>query len=124
VTAGRPRKSLEQHMLEGTYREDRHGPRPRTSTASTPMRAERESDGETFYPYVDLEYVPKLLVSAESLAKLLDVTRSTVRLWAKNGDMPQPHKIGGSSRWDADEIRDWIRAGCPDRDGETNGTQR
>ena len=111
-------------MLEGTYRADRHGPRPSRPSASPPMCAERDSDGATFFPHVDLEYVPKLLVSAESLAKLFDVSRSTVRQWAKTGDMPQPHKIGGASRWDADEVRDWIREGCPDKDGETNGTQQ
>ena len=111
-------------MLEGTYREDRHGPRPTSPAASPPMRAERDSDGATFLPYVDMEYVPKLLVSAESLAKLFDVSRSTVRQWARNGDMPMPHKIGGAARWDADKIRDWIRAGCPDRNGETNGTDQ
>ncbi len=65
-----------------------------------------------------------MLVSAESLSKLFDVTRGTIRLWAKNGDMPSPHKISGTSRWDADEIRDWIRAGCPERDGETNETEQ
>lgn len=76
---------------------------------------------DTLYPYLDAKHLPKLLIDAKSLSLLFDVNRATVRRWARNGDMPKPHTIAGSVRWDADQIREWIRKGCPDRDGETNG---
>lgn len=31
------------------------------------------------------------------------------------GKIPASIKIGGSVRWNAEEIRRWITAGCPDR---------
>jgi hypothetical protein len=33
---GRPRKPLEQHQLDGTFRKDRHGPLPEDSTPAVP----------------------------------------------------------------------------------------
>lgn len=121
---GRHRKSLEQHVLDGTYRADRHGPMPEVRNETPPKRVLSKREEQTLYPYLDATHLPKLLISADALSKLFDVKRATVRRWARNGDMPKPHTIGGSVRWDAHEIREWIYSGCPDRDGETNGTEQ
>ncbi len=116
---GRRRKSMEQHILEGTYRADRHGPKLDMRSETAPRSDHSEREQQFLYPYLDLTYLPKLLVDAQSLALLFDVSRTTVRRWARNGDMPKPHTIAGTVRWDADEVREWIRLGCPDRNGET-----
>lgn len=39
---GRPRKSLEDHVREGTYRRDRHGPLPGEGESESPAPAIRE----------------------------------------------------------------------------------
>ena len=57
----------------------------------------------------------RLLVSAEELGHLLGVHRSTIWSWHSSGRLPSPVRIGGTTRWRAEEIRDWIRAGCPSR---------
>ena len=57
----------------------------------------------------------KLLISAAELGKLLGVNKSTVWSWHSSGRVPQPVRIGGATRWRAEEIRQWIDAGCPAR---------
>ena len=130
---GRPRKSLGQHHLEGTYRADRHGPLPPTSGACVDMEAGsppnvhewqdaqgrmRDRIAEGVYPGLDFDaFDRRLLVSADSLAFCLDTDRSTIRRWAKNGTMPAPLKVGGRVLWDAETIRAWIKAGCPTTSG-------
>ena len=51
--------------------------------------------------------------AADSLAWCCECDPSTIRRWARNGTMPKPLKIGGRVLWDAEEIRQWIRQGCP-----------
>lgn len=45
-------------------------------------------------------------------AKLNCSTRHAYRL-ADAGKMPRPLHLGGLVRWRADEIDEWIAAGCP-----------
>lgn len=42
------------------------------------------------------------------LAEIFDVNRSTIWRWAANGTIPQPHRIGGVSRWDLSKVLDRI----------------
>ena len=58
--------------------------------------------------------LPKLL-KAEQLGFVLNVSETQVRRLDKAGLVPKPLKIGGSVRWDPEDIREWIQAGCPDR---------
>jgi prophage regulatory protein len=54
-----------------------------------------------------------LLLSAEKLAELLDISVRTLwRLRAAN-KVPAPVRLGGSVRWRAHEIEVWIEEGCP-----------
>ena len=55
----------------------------------------------------------QLLLSAESLAELLDVSKRTLWRLRSAGRLPKPVRIGGSVRWRADEVRRWIASGCP-----------
>lgn len=56
-----------------------------------------------------------LAISARELAEMLDV--SLRQIWRLNasGKLPKPVRIGGSVRWNRQEVVDWFEAGCPDR---------
>jgi predicted DNA-binding transcriptional regulator AlpA len=56
-----------------------------------------------------------LAVCARELAEMLDV--SLRQVWRLNsaGRLPKPIRLGGSVRWDRDEVLAWFKAGCPDR---------
>ena len=59
--------------------------------------------------------VASWLFTADELAGVLNVSRSTVYRYEEEGKLPAPVRLGGAVRWRAAEIRDWIRAGCPPR---------
>lgn len=65
------------------------------------------------YVGLDYDYNPKMLISVDGLASCCECDPSTIRRWASNGTMPTPLKVGGRTLWDAEEIREWIRQGCP-----------
>jgi predicted DNA-binding transcriptional regulator AlpA len=56
-----------------------------------------------------------LAISARDLKEMLDV--SLRQVWRLNaaGKLPKPIRLGGSVRWNRQEIMDWFEAGCPDR---------
>jgi len=54
-----------------------------------------------------------LLVSAEAVAKCLDVSVRTLWRLRSSGKLPEPIRLGGSVRWKASDIHAWIDAGCP-----------
>ncbi|MCL5281437.1 MAG: helix-turn-helix domain-containing protein, partial [Planctomycetes bacterium] len=56
-----------------------------------------------------------LAVCARELAEMLDV--SLRQVWRLNsaGKLPRPVRLGGSVRWDRDEVLRWFKDGCPDR---------
>ncbi len=56
---------------------------------------------------------PSRLLTVESVAELLDVSKRHVYRLSDAGKMPRPIKLGGSVRWDRAAISDWIDAGCP-----------
>lgn len=56
-----------------------------------------------------------LAISARELAEMLRVSLRQVWRLSSAGKLPKPLKIGGSVRWDHDEILRWFREGCPDR---------
>ena len=59
------------------------------------------------------------------LATVADIARmtrmSTRTLWrlVSAEEMPEPLRIGRSVRWRLDEIKEWISAGCPSRQKNT-----
>ena len=53
------------------------------------------------------------LLTAQDVAEMLDIGRSTLYRLKSSGKVPRPVKIGGSVRWRRAEIKAWIEAGCP-----------
>lgn len=54
-----------------------------------------------------------LLIPANQLATLMQIsTRTLWRLLSANR-LPEPVRIGGSVRWRLDEVKQWIESGCP-----------
>jgi excisionase family DNA binding protein len=64
-----------------------------------------------------------LLLSADKLAELLNISVRTLWRLRAAGTLPRPLRIGGSIRWRFDEISQWIDAGCP-HGGATNLPQQ
>lgn len=54
-----------------------------------------------------------LLLSAEALGELLQVSERSVWRLRSAGKLPRPVRVGGSIRWRKGEIRRWVEAGCP-----------
>jgi len=56
-----------------------------------------------------------LAVRARELAEMLNV--SLRQIWRLNasGKLPRPIRLGGSVRWDREEVQRWFEASCPDR---------
>jgi predicted DNA-binding transcriptional regulator AlpA len=60
--------------------------------------------------------VEALLLSARPAAVLCGVSLATWHRWNAAGRCPAPVRPSpGCVRWRADELRDWIAAGCPSR---------
>ena len=60
------------------------------------------------------ERQPAELVSPEQVAQMLGCTKWHVHNLRRRGLIPQPVKLGKSTRYRKREIIDWIVAGCPD----------
>lgn len=54
-----------------------------------------------------------ILISADELAKLMQVSERTLWRLLSAGKVPQPVRIGRNTRWRYAEVREWIEKGCP-----------
>jgi len=64
------------------------------------------------------------MMTADELARELQVSLRTLRSWDSEGRIPEPTKIGRVVRWPRDTIVEWIAAGSPRRrdwEGRRNG---
>lgn len=57
-----------------------------------------------------------ILVTARQAATLCGKSLRTWRTWDSAGWIPRPVRIGRSTLWRADELREWAASGCPRRD--------
>jgi len=58
-----------------------------------------------------------LLITAREAARLCGRSLRCWRTWDASGQIPRPVRIGSrSTLWRADELREWIAAGCPPRE--------
>ena len=57
-----------------------------------------------------------LMISAREAAVMCGKSLRTWRTWDSAGLIPQPVRIGRSTLWRLDELRDWVGAGCPRRE--------
>ncbi|MFT6218551.1 MAG: putative DNA-binding transcriptional regulator AlpA [Cycloclasticus pugetii] len=49
----------------------------------------------------------KKFVSVTTLAAWYDVTKATIWRWSKEGVLPSPIKIMGSTRWSVAKLNEW-----------------
>lgn len=59
--------------------------------------------------------ITTLLIQAKQAAALCGKSLRTWRTWDAAGWIPRPVRIGRSTLWRTDELRDWVAAGCPRR---------
>lgn len=64
---------------------------------------------------VDQAHRDTLLVTAKQAAVMCGKSLRTWRTWDAAGWIPRPVRIGRSTLWRIDELREWIAAGCPRR---------
>lgn len=59
-----------------------------------------------------------VLVNAGQFAKMLGISPRTLWRLLSAGQLIEPVRIGGSTRWRIDEVRRWIEGGCqaPERE--------
>ncbi len=55
-----------------------------------------------------------IAISAKQLSQLLGVSLRQVWRLNATGKLPRPVRLGGSVRWNREEIMQWFEAGCPD----------
>jgi len=55
------------------------------------------------------------LLTAKTFGQLLSLSKRQIFRLNGCGKIPAPIRIGGSVRWSAAEIDDWLTAGAPDR---------
>ncbi len=54
-----------------------------------------------------------LVLSAEQLAKLLDISERTLWRLLSSGKLLKPVRFGGNTRWRYAEVMKWLDEGCP-----------
>ena len=59
------------------------------------------------------ESVQELLIPAERLADMMNVSTRTLWRLLSAKKLLEPVRIGGSVRWRLEEIKQWIADGCP-----------
>jgi predicted DNA-binding transcriptional regulator AlpA len=57
-----------------------------------------------------------LLLTAKQAAVICGKSLRTWRSWDAAGWIPRPVRIGRSTLWRANELREWVAAGCPRRE--------
>jgi predicted DNA-binding transcriptional regulator AlpA len=57
-----------------------------------------------------------LLLTARRTAELCSVGESSWWRLHAAGKVPPPVRLGGRTLWRADELKEWVAAGCPGRD--------
>lgn len=64
-----------------------------------------------------MDVVEKLLINASDAAKILGVGRSLFYEMNSSGRLgPTSVVLGSKNLWSVDELREWVRAGCPARE--------
>ncbi len=56
-----------------------------------------------------------LLLNIHRAAAVCSMSARTWRAWDVAGKIPAPIRIGRRTFWRAEDLRDWVAAGCPDR---------
>ena len=59
------------------------------------------------------EYNEIRLIDVKELSRLLAVSPRTIWRMQSHGKLLPPIRVGGSVRWRAKDVVQWIEAGCP-----------
>lgn len=54
-----------------------------------------------------------LLITAKQLAEMMQISIRTLWRLRSAGQLIEPVKVGGATRWRRDEVHEWIAKGCP-----------
>ena len=54
-----------------------------------------------------------LLITATELAGMMQISIRTLWRLRSAGELLEPVRIGGNTRWRLDEVHKWINDGCP-----------
>ena len=65
---------------------------------------------------IELTNNQKLLISATDAAKCLGISRTMFYEQMNSGRLPYPIRFGRRMVWSAEEMKQWIAAGCPNGD--------
>jgi len=65
-----------------------------------------------------------VLITAEELAEMLRISTRTLWRQLSAGQLIEPVRIGGSTRWPLEKVHQWIEEGCPPPDGRDNAFRR
>lgn len=64
-------------------------------------------------------------IKAGEIARALQVCPKTISRWAEGGAMPAPVKVGGTIRFHAKAVEQWIQDGCPrNSEQQSEGTEQ
>jgi predicted DNA-binding transcriptional regulator AlpA len=99
---------------------------PHGAIPAAGIEAERESGNEdrTGVDMATVENMEPLLITADQVAALLQVSARTVWRLRSAGKLPKPVEVGGSVRWNSEQMRKWIVEGCPVEQPRQNGRGR
>ncbi len=78
----------------------------------------RPSTTSTIDPVAGSTRMLPALLDVREVARLINTSTKTVYRLTDAGKMPRPVKLGALVRWKADELREWINAGCPNVSAE------
>lgn len=59
------------------------------------------------------ESTAPLLIAADEVARLLNISKRTLWRLLSAGKLPKPVRLGNAVRWRRDELEQWISQGCP-----------
>jgi prophage regulatory protein len=68
-----------------------------------------------------VENIEPLLITADQVAVLLQISARTVWRLRSSGKLPKPVEVGGSVRWNGEQMRKWVEEGCPVEQSRQNG---
>ena len=57
-----------------------------------------------------------ILLDAEEVGLILNLSRATVYRLNAEGRLPRPVHLGRSTRWRREELVQWVQIGCPSRE--------
>lgn len=57
-----------------------------------------------------------VLLSADQVAKLMQISIRTVWRLLSSGELIKPVRMGGNTRWRRAELEKWIEDGCPSQE--------